>query len=574
MEKKGWWQARVKNAELSHASHDVDCAAVAEGTYAVRLRAKRGACERVLLTHTFNKYRLDLGFLRADMPLVLRDGEYDYFALTVSGEPSRFAYIFELTDAKGAVWYYTEEGVSRAFDPKTAFFSHFQYPSTYACDRHIAPDWVKSAFVYQIFPERFCNGAGDKPYITAAWGDKPTPTSFFGGDLPGIRQKLPYLRDLGVTCLYLTPIFPSISNHKYDVIDYYGVDEQFGGKEAFSALMRDVKVAGMRVLLDGVFNHCSDRNPLFQDVVARGAQSRYHDWFFIDGDRPTVEPRNYQTFSDVAYMPRLNTGNPEVIRYFCDVAAHWVREYGISGWRLDVCDELSDDFLRELRKAVKQADPEAVVIGEVWHESAHWLRGDMLDGVMNYGLTKACLDYLAFRTITAEAFRDRLCRLVWRHSDAASAMMLNLMGSHDTERFLTRARGDVARLEMAYAVACFVPGMPCVYYGDEIGMTGEGDPDCRKGFPWDDYDASARPRPAFQALATLKREPEFATAAFSIDVQNGVPCLYRRGKTKDYCLLLNPSRREKTARCLGEEYTLAPDSYRMIEANHERTDEP
>ncbi len=564
----------MKNADVSHFSHGVDCVALAEGTYAVRLRARRDLCACVCLAHTFDKYRLDLGVNRAEMPRVMRDSEFDYYALTIVGEVSRLAYIFEITDQKGALWYLSEEGVSREYDWQYAYFSHFQYPSSHACDRHVAPDWVKSAVVYQIFPERFCNGTGDKKYITANWSDEPTPKAFYGGDLIGIRQKLDYLCDLGVTCLYLTPIHPSISNHKYDVIDYYGVDDMFGGREAFSALMRDCKARGMRVLLDGVFNHCSDRCALFEDVKKNGKASPYYDWFFIDGDFPDADKRNYQTFASVQYMPRLNTGNPEVIDYFCKVASYWIKEFGIGGWRLDVCDELSDDFLRAFRKAVKSADRDAVIIGEVWHESAHWLRGDMLDGVMNYGLTKACLDYLAFDCIDAVAFRDRLCRLVWRNTDAADDMMLNLMGSHDTERFLSRVHGDIARLEMAYAVAFFMPGMPCVYYGDEAGVTGGYDPGCRKGFPWDAYLKKARPRETIKRLAALKKDDDFCRAAFSADVINGAPCLRRVGEKATYCLLLNPSRRMKKVMCLGQEWILEPNGYQIIKAQHERKDHP
>ncbi len=564
----------MKNCDLFHLSHGPDCAETAEGTYGIRLRASRGVCAGVCLVHTFDKYRLDLALLRVDMPLVMRDGEFDYYAVTISGKPSRLAYIFEITDARGVVWYFSEEGVSRTYDWRYAYFSHFQYPAAYACDRHTAPEWVKNAVVYQIFPERFFNGTGDKPYITAGWRDEPTPKAFYGGDLEGIRQKLGYLQDLGVTCLYLTPVHPSISNHKYDVIDYYDVDAMFGGRDAFEALMRDCRARGMRVMLDGVFNHCSDRCPLFEDVRKRGRKSPYFDWFFIDGDFPDADKRNYQTFASVEYMPRLNTGHPEVIEYFCEVGAYWIREFGVSGWRLDVCDELSDEFLRAFRKAVKAADRDAVVIGEVWHESVHWLRGDMLDGVMNYGLTKACLDYLAFGTIDAAAFRDRLCRLIWRNSFTADDMMLNLLGSHDTDRLMSRVGGDVNRFEMAYAAAFFLPGMPCVYYGDEAGLTGGYDPGCRAGFPWDTYLTHSRPSAAIRALAALKKESDFARAAFSVDVQNGAPRLFRRGENATYCLLLNPSKRAKTVDCPGGARLLAPDSYQIVKTPHERKDNP
>ena len=413
------------------------------------------------------------------------DGARDYYTIDLKGDDTRLAYIFILYE-NGRTWYFSEEGLCETYDFKRAYYTHFQNPFIHDCDVHHVISWADTAVMYQIFPERFQNGSGNKPYINAKWSDVPTPKSFFGGDLKGIEQQLDYLKSLHVNCLYLNPIFPSISNHKYDIIDYFGVDEGFGGKAAFASLMIAAKKNGFRVILDGVFNHCSALHPFFQDVVKNGRASPYWNWFFIEGDRVDMKRVNYLTFASVAQMPKLNTGNPEVIRYFCSVGAWWIRQYGIDGWRLDVMDETSTAFLRAFRTAVKAADKDALILGESWHASESYLLGDQLDGVMNYGFTKACMDYLAEGTIDASGFAARLIRLLNSCAAPASVMMMNLLGSHDTDRFLTLLNGDMKKMKLAFCLLFFFVGIPCVYYGDEIGMTGGYDPLCRGGFPWDE----------------------------------------------------------------------------------------
>ena len=554
----------MRDGDFTHVSRGVDCFPAGDCAFTVRLRARRGACTGVTLVYTLNKFDWWKALLRVQMPRVFFDSAFDYYAVTVRGNDSRLAYIFEL-DNKGKNCFFSEQGVSEAYDHSLSYYTYFQYPFSYACDRLTPIPWVGGAVTYQIFPERFFNGTGSKPYIDTDWDDVPKPKSFFGGDLAGIREKLPYLSDLGVSCLYLTPIFPSKSNHKYDVIDYFDVDEGFGGKEAFRALVDAAHARHIRVLLDGVFNHCSSQNALFLDVKRQGRASKYYDWFFVDGDRPDEEKKNYLTFGEVSYMPKMNLGNPETIRYFCGVAAYWIKEFDIDGWRLDVCDETSDAFLRALRAAVKAEKKDAVIIGEIWHESAHWLQGDMLDGVMNYGLTKACLDFLAFESIDAKTFRDRLCRLLWRSTDTANGLMMNLMGSHDTDRFLTRVKGSAERLKMAYACAFFFPGMPSVYYGDEVGMQGGYDPLCRGGFPWDEKRWNGDIRDFIKALAHLKGTSEALKAGETrVLLERGMPVIERAAQSETARLYLNLSSAAKTARWQGQTKRVKADGLQIF----------
>lgn len=526
---------------ILHRSRSVDCFPVDGHTLGLRLRTGRGDFDRVEVIYTDNKFTWTQKRRRLRMERAFSDSRFDYYTARLHGEDSRFAYIFRLY-AGDESWYLCEEGLSRTFRYPLGYFNYFQYPYIHGSEVLRVPEWVRGAVCYQVFPDRFRIGSGkaDRSYINLPWGEKPTPGSFAGGDLDGVREGLPYLKELGVSLLYLTPVFRSRSNHKYDVEDYYEVDARFGGNEALRALVKAAHAAGIRVMLDGVFNHCSNENAIFQDVIRRGRRSPYYGWFYVDGDAACVERRNYLTFADVPYMPKLNTENDAVIDYFCQVGTHWVTEYGIDGWRLDVADEIAPRFLRRFREAVKAANPEALIVGEVWHEAHDWLAGDRFDGVMNYGLTKACLDLLAFGTIDARGFADRLVLLLMRCTDPANEMMFNLLDSHDTERFLTRVKGDVRRLRLAMAVAFFLPGIPFLFAGDEIGVMGGYDPDCRRTFEWDRSRWDGELFRLAQRLAALRRTAPLARGTAAVEEENGVVRILRRHGGRRAELLINP----------------------------------
>ena len=294
-----------------------------------------------------------------------------------------------------------------------------------------------------------------------------------------------------------------------------------------------------------------------------GKASPYYDFFLIDGDFPSREKGNYRTFGFSSDMPKLNTGNPAVIDYFCGVGAWWIREFGIDGWRLDVMDEISDDFLRAFRKAVKAANPDALILGEAWHDPRAWLAGDELDGVMNYGLTKALIDYLVDGALTARQAASRLTRLFFRTTSISARMMMNLLDSHDTDRFLTLLQGDRQRLKLALCLLFFFPGMPCVYYGDEIGMTGGYDPDCRKGFIWDQTAWDAELRRHVQLLARLKTGGRLAGDVIRISASDDVLTLEREELT----LLINASSRAARYCFRGREGQIAANGFVILDAD-------
>lgn len=528
------------NLSIFHIPGTVDACPV-NGQMHLRFRVQKGMIKAAKLVYNCDKNLWHEFRNEAEMKITFTDTELEYYSVAVPLTDTRFAYIFELQCSDGETRYLSEEGLTENYDHTLGYFSFFQYTSQFACDTMAVPEWVKTATCYQIFPERFAVGKSHKDlgYVNTEWGVRPTPKSYYGGDLTGIREHLDYLVDLGVNVLYLTPVFCSPTNHKYEITDYETVDPAFGGNEALKALIEDAHKLGIRVMLDGVFNHCSCLHPFFRDAQKNGKQSLYYDWFFWKEDG------SYLTFGSVKTMPKLNTGNPDVIRYFSDVAVMWMRDYGADGWRLDVSDEISHKFLRVFRDAVMQQNPEAIIIGEDWHRAVRYLNGDEYDGIMNYSVTKACLDLLAFRTIDSKAFRDRVVRLYHTYSITANQKMLNLLGSHDTDRFLTRVGGDGERFRTAAAIMFFYPGIPCVYYGDEIGMEGGYDPDCRRTFDWKAENWDKETRNLIRRLMRLKKEPALSEGTFEIDEKEGIITFTRRAARQTAVLRVNGTEQVK-----------------------------
>ena len=547
---------------VTHRGRGIDCYPLDEHTFRIRLTTAKGDFDRAESCYCMNKYAWSTQRQTLPLPRIADDDTLDYYQIDLTGDDTRLCYLFLLYH-NSECFYFSEEGLSRTYDFERAYYTFFQYPYIFPCNVHRHIPWTDTTVMYQIFPERFANGMGEKPYITAPWDATPTPRMYLGGDLPGVTQHLDYLSDLGVNCLYFTPIHPSPTNHKYSIVDYYDVDAGFGGQAAFRELVQAAHARGMRVLLDGVFNHCSEHHPFFEDVKRCGKASPYYDFFLIDGDFPSREKGNYRTFGFSSDMPKLNTGNPAVIDYFCGVGAWWIREFGIDGWRLDVMDEISDDFLRAFRKAVKAANPDALILGEAWHDPRAWLAGDELDGVMNYGLTKALIDYLVDGALTARQAASRLTRLFFRTTSISARMMMNLLDSHDTDRFLTLLRGDRQRLKLALCLLFFFPGMPCVYYGDEIGMTGGYDPDCRKGFIWDETAWDAELRRHVQLLARLKTGGRLAGDVIRISASDDVLTLEREELT----LLINASSRAARYCFRGREGQIAANGFVILDAD-------
>ncbi|HYH02957.1 MAG TPA: glycoside hydrolase family 13 protein, partial [Bacillota bacterium] len=371
----------------------------------------------------------------------------------------------------------------------------------------LPPSWAAQSIFYQIFPERFCNGdLSNDPVEKEAWDAQPTCFNFFGGDLKGIIDKIPYLKQLGVTSLYLNPVFESPSNHKYNTSDFLKIDPSFGDIWTFKKLIQELHNAGMKLIIDGVFNHTGDTFKAFQDVLKRGADSRFKDWYYFHGF-PVVQGSNpnYDCWWNFGTLPKLNYQNPEVVRYILRVVAFWT-SLGIDGWRLDVPNEVVFDFWKIFRRLVKSINPEAFIVGEIWDDPAGWLRGDTCDAVMNYQWRDAVLRYFAYGQSSADQLRVELAglraNLPWETITSA----YNLLSSHDTPRFLTLCGGERRKFLAALAFQFTYPGIPALYYGDEIGLQGDKDPDCRKTMQWDPQNQNQVILEATQTLAALRRQ--------------------------------------------------------------------
>lgn len=464
--------------------------------------------------------------LEAVMTPAGRDGTGEWWCADLRLPTRRFQYQFEVRLANGEVWLLGECGAART--AKVA--GVFQVPYLHPGERLVVPDWTARAVAYQIFPDRFAKGS-DPGWPHDRIDEPPRPDSVFGGNLRGIREHLDDLANLGVTLIYCTPIFAAPSNHKYDTEDYLRIDPQFGTEDDLCDLVAEAHERGMRVLLDAVFNHCGERFPPFQDVVQSGRQSPYWDWFFIDGDTVDLKRVNYETFATgLRSMPKLNTDHPELAAFLLDVAERWMRCCGIDGWRLDVANEVSPAFWRAFRTRVKRIRPDALIIGEVWHDGLPWLRGDQFDGVMNYVLRDIVLAGVIDGFDPLERTAERLTRLALRYPPAAAQASLNLLGSHDTERLWTRAGGRIDAIEAAMALQFMWPGIPMIYYGDEIGMEGGNDPDCRRPMRWGLARQHQGLRAFVRDLARLRLEAE-ALATTEVRVRaDGDALVVERGE--------------------------------------------
>lgn len=373
---------------------------------------------------------------------------------------------------------------------------YFKFPWINPSDVIAPPDWVRDTVWYQIMPDRFARSS-DAPSDPKfrRWGDFSDPHfgDLYGGNLRGVRERLPYLRQLGVSGIYLTPIFLSNSNHKYNTFDYYKVDPDFGTEQDLRELVQSAHDLGMRIMLDAVFNHCGTEFFAWKDVCEKGRESQYFDWFFINRDDFvkddfSVADGRFYTFSFWAGMPKLNTNNPEVQRYFTDLCVHWVGDLDIDGIRFDVGDEISHSFLRRVNAAVKAKKPETFLLGEIWFDSIGWLGGFEYDSVMNYPFTGAVGDFWRDREMTARDFMHRLnfCRSLYPRQ--INEAIFSFLDTHDTARVRESCQNQDEMLQKL-AILLTMAGTPCLYYGTEIAMKGTHTPYNRSTMPWDEIDA-------------------------------------------------------------------------------------
>ena len=469
---------------------------------------------------------------------------HTWWQVTVTLPYGRCKYCFELHGQdEGDVRYCLENGFYTADELVTlrritGNFPGFEFPWLDGAECVRVPDWVPHTVWYQIFPDRFCRDTASQKPNALPWPaaeDAVTNNEHYGGTLRGITEKLGYLADLNITGLYLNPVNASPSVHKYDTSDYLNIDPAFGSADDLHTLVKEAHAHGIKVMLDGVFNHCGWDFALWQDVVRNGKASPYFDWFIVQEwpFETVAEPEcenaasrsrpsgtngksgRYSVFAYVDTMPKLNTNNPAVVDYLLNVCETWVRSYDIDGLRLDVANELSHTFCRQLYRRMRSLKKDFYLLGEIWRSALPWLRGGELDSVMNYPLALCFWKFFYDKTLPAMTFEQDINAVFTAYPEPVTVGLFNLLDSHDTPRLFTRNGGDVSAVWQQYALLLSLPGSPCIYYGSEVLLAGGNDPDCRRCMPWQAIEAGeyAEPMSMMRQLIALRRTHPAMTAS-------------------------------------------------------------
>lgn len=418
-------------------------------------------------------HREDMEAGQKEMKEVAQTKYCSYYRARVKPPRNRLGYYFKLTSNDGSIVFFNEMGCVEQAEPKDLknfFISYLNYEDCV----HV-PEWAKDSVCYQIFPDSFSTDEGK---VTS----KPPVNQYElrGGTLKGIIKRLDYLKDLGITAIYTTPIFKANTSHRYETVDYMEIDPRLGTKEDFKELVESAHERGIKVILDAVFNHTSSHFFAFEDVLKNQEKSRYKEWYYINEFPISREddPLKYETFASVSDMPKLNTHNKEVEEYLLSVVSYWTESFNIDGWRLDVANEIGLTFWRKFREVVKGINKEAIIIGESWNDSYRYLQGDTFDSVMNYPLRtwlfgllhKYSLDRsLDQYQIDIPKFQNKYEEFKISYPKPITDVLLNLVGSHDVAR-IRSCFEDERVIHLITAIQLTLSGFPCIYYGDEIGL--------------------------------------------------------------------------------------------------------
>ncbi len=437
-------------------------------------------------------------FQPMDMKKIASDEFYDYYDATFESPYTRVCYYFKLSTDEEWIYYYADQFVDYLpdlyIDGKIVEgrSEYYQYPFILRNEIADAPKWFKNASVYNIFPDSF---ASTKGTISCEPSQVKLPNgqishSRNGGNLRGIIENIDYIYNMGFSCIYLNPIFVAGEWHKYDIIDYFNIDPCMGTNEEFSELVSKLHARGMKIIIDGVFNHCSWYFKAFDDVVKNGEASEYADWFYelkYPVRRPVQgELLDYACFAYEPKMPKLNTSNVKVQKYFAEVGKYWIEKYDIDGWRLDVANEIDRDFWRLFRRTITEVKKDVVMIGEVWENSQTWLRGDAFHSTMNYDFRKHCRDFFALDRIDSEGFANNISDMLLRYPTNISYAQLNLLDSHDVPRFLSLCDGNIDKWKLAFICLIMMPGVPSMFYGDEVCIEGVTESEYRTPMRWNE----------------------------------------------------------------------------------------
>lgn len=486
----------MNKAAIFHRSSGNFCYASDKDTVVVRLQTGKDVdsaaiiCEDPFINELKRK-RIWFG-VSAPMKLIAETEEHFLWEYRTKPPYKRLQYYFSVI-SDGQEYEVYDNKVSLKTESEHSVCQYFKFPWLNVSDVIAPPEWVKHTVWYQIMPDRFCRAkASPEKDGLIPWGhyQKTGFNHIYGGNLKGITERLPYLHDLGISGLYLTPVFQSPSYHKYNTFDYRRIDSDLGTEEDMKTLVSTAHSLGIKVMLDGVFNHCGTEFFAWKDVCEKKKDSPYYEWFFINDDdflkeRYDTADGRYYTFSFWAGMPKLNTNNPEVMAYFGDICAYWIREWDIDGIRFDVGDEISHSFLQYLNRTLKPLKPELFLLGEIWFDSLKWLCQKEYDSVMNYPLSSCINDIDRHSHLSAKAFQMSLDHCLTMYPEQSVEVMFNFLDTHDTVRIAEECKGDHALLLQKLALLFAVPGTPCLYYGTEIALRGETKDDNRHCMPWD-----------------------------------------------------------------------------------------
>lgn len=546
--------------------------AFAKGKHAlvIRLRAQKDdikSCRLFYGDRVDPKQQIHVKELQ--MQLIASDDLFDYFEAEICDKYTRICYYFLLDDGKKQEYYYERNFCREITDNRTEYF---QFPYIRREDIISMPDWAQDIVMYHIFPDSFASGEEcipKKPKKMLFEGEKES-VSHLGGTLFGVKANLDYLSDLGINCIYLNPIFAANSYHKYDTIDYFSVDPCFGTMEDMKELVQECHKKGIRVILDGVFNHCGADFFAFRDVLEKGKASKYYDWFYEMPEHISyTDPPNYEAFAYVKEMPKLNTGNKEVEDYFIQVGTYWIKETDIDGWRLDVANEINHDFWRHYRDAIKRVKPDAFMIGEIWEDAGEWLKGDQFDSTMNYRFSYLCKDFFARHSMTVSAFDQQIHKMIMRYPEMVSLTQMNFLDSHDVARFLTDCDGDKSRFELAMFYLIMGVGIPSIFYGDEYYIEGAAEPEYRRAMPWGQKENCCEKLKKWIAIRkehSVIRNGRYKTVL--CDDQNEIYAFVRENAVESILIIINNSKKD---------YVYRTDAYRrrldMPEAEAQMPDE-
>ena len=554
--------------EYSAILHDMDkrfCYAIDKGLFVIRIQVKKDDIKEIIL-HYMDKYiSIEMKDTRKTVPMkkIASSQFHDYYEAQIRMDMICLRYFFEFTDMHGEKAYYGNYEFSK--ECITNIDRMFDCPQNLREEEMFeVPEWAANKVVYQIFPSRY---AASQPVDKELWYKAPiTFTDNLHGDIRGIIDHLDYIRDLGIDVIYLTPIFKSDSCHKYDTIDYYQIDPSFGTAEDLRELVQKAHQYGMKVVLDAVFNHTGRDFFAFKDILENKEKSKYLDWYFIDKfplDNESGQAPNFKCFGYYSGMPKLNLKNPEVEKYVTDVACYWIKECDIDGWRMDVGDEISHYFWKHFRRAVKAVKKDALIIGEIWHYAGDFLEGDEWDTVMNYPFYLNLIDLLADEKIGVSRFIQNLGYMKGRLNKKCYPLMWNLIDSHDTARFLHLCNNK-QKQHLAAAFQLLMPGMPMIYYGDELAMPGANDPDCRRGMYWDEEYRDNEMLEWYKRLIQVRRTHacivEGELAEIITRDEDGTIVLIRKNTEETVALIFNCSNDTKEFNEYAGQYNLLGES--------------